>query len=63
MFTKRHYEAIAKSIKPVYQEVLKTSIVNDKLSVVGDIVENLCKAFRKDNPNFDSVVFSKAITG
>ena len=62
MFTKQHYVAVAKCIKPVYRQVLEDSVTADKLNIVGNIVENLCKTFSEDNPNFDTVAFATYIT-
>ena len=62
MFTKKHHEAIAASIKPIYQEVLESSVVADKLNVVGDIGQSLSELFSKDNNNFDPDAFATFIT-
>ena len=62
MFTKQHYEAIAKCIRPVYQQVLEDSITADKLNVVSDIVQKLSELFSEDNDNFNPDTFTAFIT-
>ncbi len=62
MFTKQHHEAIAKSIKPVYQKALNDSVSISRLNGIWDVVEGISKTFSKDNPNFNDITFADAIT-
>ena len=56
MFNQRHYEAIAKVIKPHNEDILTKTYGHHMQLLIIDLVEML----ERDNPNFDRVRFIDA---
>jgi hypothetical protein len=56
MFSKRHYEAIAKVIKEHSEDILTKTYGHHMQLLILDLVEML----ERDNPNFDRVRFIEA---
>ena len=62
MFTKQHYEEIAKAI---YESTYHVSVEPGTYSVIdrGTFLTALCDIFERDNPRFDAYEFIDACMG
>jgi hypothetical protein len=61
MITRKHFEAIADSIKNLKQGLIDSGeLIYSDLQLVIDMVDDMCDMCRQDNPNFDRDKFIKA---